>query len=119
MFDGGNTPRHAYSSRAVSSDDRGGSVLDYYGQVRSANVSRQTVAVDGYCASACTMKLAARNVCISPDATLRSLGFHPAAPVACRRAFASVRKRSTAIQRGRRRRRRALYPRSALRREWL
>jgi len=66
------TPRSNYS---YSSYDRGGNVLDYFEQVREANVSRRAVAIDGYCASACTMKLAARNVCVSPWATLR---FHSA-----------------------------------------
>ncbi|WP_161914817.1 hypothetical protein [Methylosinus sp. C49] len=67
---GGYTPRADYSSY-----DRGGNVLDYYEQVRSANVTRRTVAIDGYCASACTMKLGARHACVSPEATLR---FHSA-----------------------------------------
>lgn len=47
---GGYTPRADHSSY-----DRGENVLDYYEQVRSANVSRRTVAIDGNCASACTM----------------------------------------------------------------
>jgi len=83
---GASSSRHGYSRRAdlaggytpradYSSYDRGGSVLDYYEQVRSANVTRRTVAIDGYCASACTMKLGARHACVTPEATLR---FHSA-----------------------------------------
>lgn len=55
--------------------DGGGRVLDYYEQVRSASYSRRAMPIEGYCASACTMKLGARNACVSPDATLM---FHSA-----------------------------------------
>lgn len=55
--------------------DGGGSVLTYYEDVRSANLAHHQVRIDGYCASACTMKLGARHACVSPDAVLM---FHSA-----------------------------------------
>lgn len=58
-----------------SSYDGGGSVLGYFEQVRYANVTGQSMPIDGYCASACTMKLGARHACVRPDTILR---FHSA-----------------------------------------
>jgi len=64
-----------------SSRDGGGNVLDYYETVRSANYSRRPLPIEGYCASACTMKLGARTACVSPNATLR---FHSASSYGAR-----------------------------------
>jgi hypothetical protein len=55
--------------------DRGGYVSDYFGQVASANARGETIEISGTCASACTMKLGARRVCVHRDA---ELWFHAA-----------------------------------------
>lgn len=73
------TPAHGFDFgdlfRPFPPHDGGGDVLGYFEQVRVARVSGQRVVIDGVCSSACTMKLGAPNVCVTPDATLR---FHSA-----------------------------------------
>ena len=55
--------------------DGGGYVSDYFDLVASANERGSHVAISGTCASACTMKLGIRHVCVQRDA---SLWFHAA-----------------------------------------
>lgn len=55
--------------------DGGGRVGDYLDLVSSANSSGSRIEIAGVCASACTMKLGARNVCVNADA---QLWFHAA-----------------------------------------
>lgn len=55
--------------------DGGGRVGDYLNFVGSANATGARVEIGGVCASACTMKLGARNACISSGA---QLWFHAA-----------------------------------------
>jgi len=70
------TPRRHVSRRfaprpfAYRPFDGGGNVFAYFGRAHEANFSRRRTAIAGVCASACTMKLGIRNVCIAPDATL-------------------------------------------------
>jgi hypothetical protein len=55
--------------------DGGGRVGDYLNFVGAANASGARVEIGGVCASACTMKLGARNACVSSGA---QLWFHAA-----------------------------------------
>ncbi len=55
--------------------DGGGRVGDYLDLVSAANASGSRIEIGGVCASACTMKLGARNVCVRADA---QLWFHAA-----------------------------------------
>jgi len=55
--------------------DGGGRVGDYLDYVGAANATGARVAIDGVCASACTMKLGARNACVASGA---QLWFHAA-----------------------------------------
>lgn len=55
--------------------DGGGRVGDYLNYVGSANATGARVEIGGVCASACTMKLGARNACVSSSA---QLWFHAA-----------------------------------------
>jgi hypothetical protein len=55
--------------------DGGGRVGEYLDFVSAANISGEKIEIGGICASACTMKLGARNVCIRSDA---ELWFHAA-----------------------------------------
>jgi hypothetical protein len=55
--------------------DGGGRVGDYLDLVASANATGAKVEIAGICASACTLKLGARNACVHPDA---HLWFHAA-----------------------------------------
>jgi hypothetical protein len=55
--------------------DGGGRVSDYFDQVASADAAGVTIEISGTCASACTMKLGARRVCVHRDA---ELWFHAA-----------------------------------------
>ncbi len=50
--------------------DGGGNVFAYYSHAHEANFSPVRTVIAGVCASACTMKLGIRNVCVRPDATL-------------------------------------------------
>lgn len=50
--------------------DGGGNVFAYYSHTQEANFRPSRTVIAGVCASACTMKLGIRNVCVSPDATL-------------------------------------------------
>jgi len=50
--------------------DGGGRVLDYLDQVSAANAGGYRVEIAGTCASACTMKLGARNACVYRSAEL-------------------------------------------------
>ncbi len=61
-----NTPRR-FASRPF---DGGGNVFAYYGRAHSADFSPGPTVIAGVCASACTMKLGARNACVEPDAIL-------------------------------------------------
>jgi len=54
----------------VGSFDGGGRVGDYLALVAAANASDERVEIAGVCASACTMKLGARRVCVYNDAQL-------------------------------------------------
>jgi len=66
------------SARANWADagyDRGGMMTEYQQQIELANSMNVLVPIYGRCDSACTMKLGARNVCVSRDA---SLFFHSA-----------------------------------------
>ena len=59
-------------------DDRGGQIGTYLDKYRSLRTSGETVVVDGYCASACTLVLGMvpRNrICVT---TRASFGFHAA-----------------------------------------
>ena len=59
-------------------DDRGGQIGEYLYKFSELRASGQTVMIDGLCASACTMILAAIShdkICVSSNATL---GFHAA-----------------------------------------
>ena len=58
--------------------DGGGSVMKYYRDVQAANRRSQLVAINGTCASSCTMKLGIKRLCIDPTATLL---FHQASHV--------------------------------------
>ena len=55
--------------------DGGGRVTDYFDQVQAANAAGRGLEIAGVCASACTMKLGARHVCVYRDA---ELWFHAA-----------------------------------------
>ena len=55
--------------------DGGGRVGDYLDYVGAANATGARVAIGGVCASACTMKLGARNACVASGA---QLWFHAA-----------------------------------------
>ena len=60
------------------SDDHGGRIGDYLAKYQALRLSGERVAIDGICASACTMILGAlpRNrICVTPQATLQ---FHAA-----------------------------------------
>ncbi|HET7887084.1 MAG TPA: hypothetical protein VFL62_12725 [Bradyrhizobium sp.] len=60
------------------SDDRGGRIGVYLDKYQGLRTSGETVIIDGYCASACTLVLGMvpRNkICVTPRA---SLGFHAA-----------------------------------------
>ena len=59
----------------AGSFDPGGNVSDYYYSVQAHSHAAYQTPINGVCASACTMKLGARNVCIYPDAILM---FHQA-----------------------------------------
>jgi len=59
----------------AESFDGGGRLADYLDQVLSANATGERIEISGICASACTMKLGARGVCIHGDA---QLWFHAA-----------------------------------------
>lgn len=50
--------------------DRGGDIPSYVNAVAAANRSEALVVIEGTCASACTIKLAAKNRCVRPDAIL-------------------------------------------------
>lgn len=50
--------------------DGGGNVLAYFSRTSSVNYSARQTVIAGVCASACTMKLGARNACVTPDAEL-------------------------------------------------
>ena len=50
--------------------DSGGKVGDYLDIVDKADRNNEEIRIEGGCASACTMKLGAKKVCIYPDATL-------------------------------------------------
>ena len=65
----------ASASAYWSEFDGGGRVGDYLALVSEANLSGAKTEISGVCASACTMKLGARNVCIHSDA---QLWFHAA-----------------------------------------
>jgi hypothetical protein len=59
-------------------NDRGGLIGDYLEKYDGLRASRQTVVIDGFCASACTMVLGAipyDRICVTPHA---ELGFHAA-----------------------------------------
>ena len=59
-------------------DDRGGQIGEYLYKFSELRASGQTVMIDGLCASACTMILAAIShdkICVTSNATL---GFHAA-----------------------------------------
>jgi hypothetical protein len=59
-------------------DDRGGQIGDYLAKYQALRMSGERVAIDGTCASACTMLLGAipRNrICVTPRAVL---AFHSA-----------------------------------------
>ena len=59
-------------------DDRGGQIGEYLYKFSELRASGQTVMIDGLCASACTMILAAIShdkICVTANATL---GFHAA-----------------------------------------
>ena len=64
-------PANAY----VGAFDGGGRVGDYLDLVSAANASGARTEIAGVCASACTMKLGARNACVHSDA---QLWFHAA-----------------------------------------
>jgi len=55
--------------------DGGGRVGDYLAKVSEANASGARTEISGVCASACTMKLGARNACVHSDT---QLWFHAA-----------------------------------------
>jgi hypothetical protein len=65
------TPARCYSEPY----DGGGLIFDYLARVVSANRTGAKVEISGICASACTMKLGVRHVCIHSDA---QLWFHAA-----------------------------------------
>lgn len=50
--------------------DRGGDIPSYVNAIAAANSSGALVVIEGTCASACTIRLAARNRCVRPDAVL-------------------------------------------------
>ena len=50
--------------------DGGGNVFAYYSHAQEAHFSPDRTVIAGVCASACTIKLGIRNVCVTPDATL-------------------------------------------------
>jgi hypothetical protein len=54
-------------------DDWGGLVQAYYERVRAINVRREAVRIDGPCASACTMYLGVKRLCVTQNA---SFHFH-------------------------------------------
>jgi hypothetical protein len=64
-------PARAYSGNF----DGGGRIADYFDEVASANAAGTAVEISGVCASACTMKLHVRHVCVYRDA---ELWFHAA-----------------------------------------
>jgi hypothetical protein len=71
------------SARGVSRPyDGGGNVLSYYGRAHHAQGER----IVGVCASACTMKLGSRNVCVDRDAVLL---FHQASANGARSELAT------------------------------
>ena len=55
--------------------DHGGKLSNYMAMVHEADRQNREVRISGYCASACTIKLGAKNVCIEPEAILM---FHSA-----------------------------------------
>lgn len=59
----------------AKSFDGGGRLADYLDRVLSANASGERIEISGICASACTIELGARGVCIHGDA---QLWFHAA-----------------------------------------
>ena len=50
--------------------DNGGKVDDYLAYVDSADAHHEQIRIEGWCISACTVKLGAKDVCIYPSATL-------------------------------------------------
>jgi len=50
--------------------DGGGRIGDYLDMVSAVNASNASIEIEGVCASACTMKLGIKRVCIYPDALL-------------------------------------------------
>lgn len=58
------------SSCSVRNYDGGGIVIDYMADIEYSDSNNQEIRIEGDCASACTMKLGAKKVCIYPDATL-------------------------------------------------
>lgn len=50
--------------------DRGGNVFEYLTDVDKIDAHHEQIKIEGWCISACTVKLGAKNVCIYPDATL-------------------------------------------------
>lgn len=55
----------------VITRDRGGLIATYVARVAA---EKRPVWIEGYCASACTMYLAAKDVCVFPDARLHFHG---------------------------------------------
>jgi hypothetical protein len=50
--------------------DRGGDIPVYMNAIAAANRVEALVVIEGTCASACTIKLSAKNRCVRPDAVL-------------------------------------------------
>jgi hypothetical protein len=69
---------HASSAAVRIADDRGGKIGTYLDKYHSLRTSGETVIIDGYCASACTMVLGIvprDRICVTSRA---NFGFHAA-----------------------------------------
>ena len=58
------------SFASTNTIDRGGNIFEYLTYIQNADIRNTQIRIKGWCISACTMKLGAKDVCIYPDATL-------------------------------------------------
>ena len=58
------------SGCASGPNDMGGNVFDYLSGIDTADATHKQIKITGWCASACTLKLGANDVCIYRNATL-------------------------------------------------